>query len=767
VQLLNSFKILVKFKAYEVKILNFFVDKPQHLLYTELSNALKFTKEQGMKIKGNQGVGIETNRQAGEEMDFGIGDASVIIEILRNRLYSNPKQTLVQEYLCNGRDATREKSVKTPMKVTLPTNLDPVFKVRDYGVGISPDRIRDVFVLYGKSTKRNTDTQTGGFGIGAKSAWAYTDSFTVITYIDGVQREYLAHIGDNQNGKLVPLAETPTSEPNGTEIQIGVKKQDIQDFVNATYRATMFWDVRPTFAGITEPEIPAFYKKMNCVMHRDNWAIYKSGDLTRFIDGTNYYNYGRSGSGGIVMVVDGIPYKLSNKFHELPNVRKFQEYLHHDMVLTVAVGNGDVEVSASREAISDSEYSQKQINALAEDVLKSIEKQIAAELDKVKSFSEYVKAHRNINATLNNNLPTEKRIGKTTYSIDGRHCLKADIFNHVSITSYVLQNIRNGKQQVSSDKAVHLYLSKETKFFYQDNLEEGPNKTRDRIRTHFAGDTNKQVYLIESLPEGSKARFKQLIEEVEAVALSTIELPVVEKTKSKRASNKGKVCLHYLTYDTNRSRHYPTLGRTSVHVEVENIDTDEKHLMIEMKDSKLPQWTDNASFLAFLKFVTTKGYKIVAVSPQVKTKVVELENVQDCKDFMDNLHTHLPLTAQELNYIRKKSFKGSGDFRKLMPFLKDLEDESIQELLETQNEIDRMDNAQVQEVPERLMEIYKAEIAEIEKEMKQKQSLVEKLAKKYPLVGAIGYYNGDENRKNAVLKDLLKYVNMKYNESND
>jgi hypothetical protein len=587
-----------------------------------------------------------------------------------------------------------------------------------------------------------------------------------VTYIDGVAREYLAHIGDNQNGKLVPLSETVTSEPNGTEIQIGVKKQDIQDFVNATYRATMFWDVRPQFEGITEPEIPAFYKKMNCVMHRDNWAIYKSGDLTRFIEGTNSYNYGRS-NGGIVMVVDGIPYKLSNKFQELPNLKKFQEYLHYDMVLTIAVGNGDVEVSASREAISDSEFSQKQINELAADVLKSIEKQIQAELEKVKSFSEYVTAHRNINATLNNNLPTEKVIGKTKYSIDGRHCLKADIFNHVNLHSYTLQNQRNNKQVVSCEKTNHIFLSKEVQFFYQDNLEEGPNKTRDRIRTHFAGNTDKQVYLIESLPEGSKARFKQLIEEVEATALSTVALPVVEKAKMKRASNKGKVCLHYLTYDTNRSRYYPTVGRTSVHVEVENIDTTTPHLLVEMKESKMPEWADNQQFLAFLKFVTTKNYKIIAVSPQVKAKITEVDNISDCKEFMDNLHTHLPLTAQELNFIRKKTFKGAGDFRKLLPYVNDLEDENLQEILTTQNEIDRLPNDQVREIPEKLMEIYKSQISEIEKEMKKKEIMVEKLSKKYPLVGAIGYYSGDDNRKNAVVKDLLKYINMKHNESKD
>src|SRR5574343_369620 len=105
------------------------------------------------------------------------------MEIL-STLYKYPIRTVCQEYICNARDAMREAGTfgKMPMKISVPNNFSPVFKVRDYGVGLSPDRVRNVFVNYGSSTKRNTNTQTGGFGIGAKSAFAITDSFVVVSF---------------------------------------------------------------------------------------------------------------------------------------------------------------------------------------------------------------------------------------------------------------------------------------------------------------------------------------------------------------------------------------------------------------------------------------------------------------------------------------------------------------------------------------------------------------------------------------------------------
>ena len=196
---------------------------------------------------------FETNAEFTSQ-DFTIGDISAVIEILRNKLYRHKVRTLVQEYISNARDATREVNGKRKVEITLPTVFTPTFKVRDFGPGITPERMYNVFIKYASSTKRDSNKQTGGFGIGAKSAWSYTDSFTIVTYVDGVQRSYIAHIGANNNGRLDFLGEVSSTEPNGTEIQSPVSPKDVQDFIRAAKRATYFWkeEEKPIFTNIRE-----------------------------------------------------------------------------------------------------------------------------------------------------------------------------------------------------------------------------------------------------------------------------------------------------------------------------------------------------------------------------------------------------------------------------------------------------------------------------------------------------------------------------------
>ena len=87
---------------------------------------------------------------------FGIGDEVVILQILRSKMYSNPIRTICQEVMSNARDAHYEVGTpKKPIEVTLPNALAPSFVVKDYGPGITPDRMSNVFVKYGCSTKRD------------------------------------------------------------------------------------------------------------------------------------------------------------------------------------------------------------------------------------------------------------------------------------------------------------------------------------------------------------------------------------------------------------------------------------------------------------------------------------------------------------------------------------------------------------------------------------------------------------------------------------
>ena len=175
---------------------------------------------------------------------FGIGDASAIIDILRNRMYSKPIQTLVQEYICNARDAMIEAGTlgKTKIKIVAPTKLATQFRVRDFGVGLSEDRVQNIFTMYGNSTKRSSNNQIGGYGLGAKSAWAYTDSFTVVSYYNGTKTTYLCHVGKDNVGSMDTLNKETTTEPNGVEVIVTVKPEHVNDFAKACNRCLTLWD---------------------------------------------------------------------------------------------------------------------------------------------------------------------------------------------------------------------------------------------------------------------------------------------------------------------------------------------------------------------------------------------------------------------------------------------------------------------------------------------------------------------------------------------
>ena len=159
--------------------------------------------------------------------EFDIGDKAIILEILRSKMYSDPIKTIAQEIMSNARDAHREIGNDAPITVYLPTRIDQTFKIRDFGPGITPDRMANVFIKYGNSTKRDTDAQTGGFGLGAKSPFSYTDMFTVvsITPDNGVRmrREYIAYIDKKRIGSMSLVKEEVTTEAQGTCISIAVQ----------------------------------------------------------------------------------------------------------------------------------------------------------------------------------------------------------------------------------------------------------------------------------------------------------------------------------------------------------------------------------------------------------------------------------------------------------------------------------------------------------------------------------------------------------------
>lgn len=164
--------------------------------------------------------GIESST----DMEISETDKGVLQMILSEGLYSDPIGSLIREYTSNALDANREVNNDEPIIVSLKKDAqDKVwFKVQDFGIGISPDRMQNVVSKYAASTKRNRADQLGFYGLGMKSGLSYTDTFNIETIFDGTKYLYIMYKAEH-NTKIDLISSFETEEGNGTTIAIALK----------------------------------------------------------------------------------------------------------------------------------------------------------------------------------------------------------------------------------------------------------------------------------------------------------------------------------------------------------------------------------------------------------------------------------------------------------------------------------------------------------------------------------------------------------------
>ena len=143
---------------------------------------------------------------------FRIAETPEFFHILSSSLYSNPKFAVVRETLCNAWDAHRAAGIERPVEVTV-TRKE--FIVKDFGSGIAPEDMTDIYCVYGSSTKQNQEDQTGGFGLGCKAPFAYVNTFEVTSCYKGTKTIYsLSKTSIDTDGKpaISTLVQVPTDE---------------------------------------------------------------------------------------------------------------------------------------------------------------------------------------------------------------------------------------------------------------------------------------------------------------------------------------------------------------------------------------------------------------------------------------------------------------------------------------------------------------------------------------------------------------------------
>jgi hypothetical protein len=186
-----------------------------------------------------------------------VQDASFLM-MLSTNLYSNQQLACIRETLCNAWDAHIEAGTTgTPVKVTITAGHELI--IEDSGHGIPEDLFEQIYGTFGGSTKRQNKAVTGGFGLGCKSPWAYTESFRVTSENQGKKVVYnLVRASVEADGlpAITRVMEMPT-ERSGLTVRFQLREQDVPTMKRYIHYVAMHGDMLVDFEHVNNPDVLA------------------------------------------------------------------------------------------------------------------------------------------------------------------------------------------------------------------------------------------------------------------------------------------------------------------------------------------------------------------------------------------------------------------------------------------------------------------------------------------------------------------------------
>lgn len=323
-----------------------------------------------MKI-GNSSENTLITNTAASGRKYSIQSTGKAFQILSNALYQHKVKAVVREISCNAYDAHIDAgTTSTPFTVSLPSKEDPHFRVRDFGIGLAEDKFVEVYTTYFGSSKADSNDHTGGLGLGSKTPFIMSKTFTVHSYYQGKEYMWHSYVNDNGEPDVVLLSTKDTTEPNGLLVIVPIGHTQSETEQNALFREFQseaqviykWFDVLPT---VTCNNKPVVIKR-----ELDSAGKYSKLKLTGMEDTSVYFetDHSKGGQSDSVYVKMGnvvYPYKLS----EVKSLDRFGgavghaermvkyltvtgrlNYKQHQLVIEVAMG--DVDIAPSREALS-------------------------------------------------------------------------------------------------------------------------------------------------------------------------------------------------------------------------------------------------------------------------------------------------------------------------------------------------------------------------------------------------------------------------------
>ena len=580
-------------------------------------------------------IDITTSRNF-QSLNFGIKNPAFIFKLLCDKIYKNPLKTIVQEYMCNARDAHRElKNEETPIEVYLPNELSSNLIIKDFGPGLSPERIEDVFIYLGESTKRDSNTQTGGFGIGAKVAWAYTDSFTIISFYNNTKTTFLAYTGETGVGKLDMISKVPTDLKNGVEIHIAIKPEDFSKVASYVYRTCLFWTTKPivynTISPFIFPEIDSTSGMISVIQMQKN--KYNDPDL----EWLSWINCIGISPKKIYAVVDGILYNTI-----LIDQYENSNYLRNNYAGFKFFNTGEVDLAVDRETLQMTEKTLLTLDTFKKNIKEYIEEASTKMISDFQTTGDLSKVgiiFNNVDIPICNNLlslriyDSKIRLEANTESPkDCKGMLKLDSYRYSSREKLI--NQRNDYFPIKVDLII---LENNTRL----NSKRIPESILLQNRIHVIRIIDPSINIIDMKKELSK--FFNIIEYSKKVIRSP---RIIENT----------------VYDHNNG--LITLNKDHLYININdnNIRTSNlvKHYLYEIKKYSVENL-----------LLTDKNLKFLKIPKAKLSKIQKEYNVISMSTLLKRIEQNLKLKTYN-KFFQESTNNKYGDTYKFRSFLENL-----------------------------------------------------------------------------------------------
>jgi len=299
---------------------------------------------------------------------FSIKANGKAFKVLIDGLYSDKIRAVVRELWTNAYDShVMANKADVPFDCHLPTFSDPTFTVRDYGVSLSDDGVMHLYTTVFESSKEDTNTQVGKLGLGSKSPFAYTDTFTITAWLDGRKRTYSAYIGADYVPQISRMSDEASDEPQGFAVSFPVKTYDYGAFASAARGVVHGFDVIPVFTGSTSVKPDA-----DPVLFSGNgWKLFAAGGR---------YSSAQARQGCVI-------YPLSS--YSIPNLSDEHAALLQSRLL-IDFDIGLLEISANREALGYDAQTCTNIRTRLDQISAEMHDHYVAALSGVKTYWEFM-----------------------------------------------------------------------------------------------------------------------------------------------------------------------------------------------------------------------------------------------------------------------------------------------------------------------------------------------------------------------------------------